>query len=991
MGSLRRYGVLIAVLVLSCAESRTGPVDDDFCHGRYDGVECDDGNPCTKDDVCGKGVCRGRPGPDKLVCDDADPCTTHDYCARGACVGLAVDCSGLDAICRVGACDSTTGECVARAGPDGEACDDGDPCTTGDACGEGTCVGQARDCSELDAPCRAGACDPGTGECVAEPRPDDTPCGEEPCVVATCRAGECHEAPACAYLNTPCRLGFCDPQTGQCRAEAKSDGAPCDDEEPCTSDESCRSGECIGTTHLPDGSFCEDEDPCTDLGICGDGVCHAEKKDCSALDATCVAGACSPTTGDCVAVPLADGSGCTDGDPCTEGDTCQVGECQGGEATCPCHDQPEGTTCDDGDPCTTSDQCSAGACEGKPKDCSSLDGVCVVGACEEGECHARAEVQGTPCDDQDPCTENDGCFSGACVGAPIDCSALDLDCTRGVCEPDTGLCAMQPRPDLSSCESDDPCAAHAACSQGACVAASELCASCEGKTGGDACDDGNPCTAGDTCAMHPPTGLLHCEGTPLDCGDLDTGCRQGVCDPSGGECTTVPVHDGTACTDGDPCTLGDSCKAGSCAAAQVDLCGDQTDRCEPDGGDTAAAAIEVPLDSAGTHTVLAWSDNTDHDWFAVPLTSGDRLSVSTRAHCGTALDTFVVVLRPDGTTPVAQSDDADGPFSAVEDVVVDEDGRWLVHVTAFDAPAPRAYLLEITRKNPPPCATDADCACADLECLPHAGGAKACTWTMAGEVEPNDQPDPEATPLVGEVHGSLHDSHDHDVFAVELQAGQPVRLETRAVCGEPADTAIVLRAPGSYEPLVANDDGGEGHFSLVEGFVPPVDGIYHVEVHAPSMDAGQYVLSVSKGWCTGASDCTCTDRACSGDADQPGVCVPKHHVPEPPPGELPELAVGVAIHAEIAPAHETDGYTVALTAGTTYDLRLMPFCGEGTDAQITLLDPTGTVPVAKSAGHSATEEILGLKILQSGTYHVQVKAFGAAIGEYRLVIEASDG
>ena len=96
-------------------------------------------------------------------------------------------------------------------------------------------------------------------------------------------------------------------------------------------------------------------------------------------------------------------------------------------------------------------------------------------------------------------------------------------------------------------------------------------------------------------------------------------------------------------------------------------------------------------------------------------------------------------------------------------------------------------------------------------------------------------------------------------------------------------------------------------------------------------------------------------------------------------------------HAEIAPAHETDTYKVPLTAGSTYDLRLMPFCGEGIDAQIVLLDPTGTVPIARSAGHSATGEILGLKILQSGAYRVQVKAFGAAIGEYRLAIEASDG
>ena len=74
---------------------------------------------------------------------------------------------------------------------------------------------------------------------------------------------------------------------------------------------------------------------------------------------------------------------------------------------------------------------------------------------------------------------------------------------------------------------------------------------------GDACNDENLCTHGDTCDA-----MGVCRGAPVIC-DGD-GCHApGVCDASTGQCTNA-FPDGTICDSGDQCSLPDSCQAGSC-------------------------------------------------------------------------------------------------------------------------------------------------------------------------------------------------------------------------------------------------------------------------------------------------------------------------------------------------------------------------------------------------------------------------------------------
>ncbi|RME29944.1 MAG: hypothetical protein D6806_00740, partial [Deltaproteobacteria bacterium] len=145
-------------------------------------------------------------------------------------------------------------------------------------------------------------------------------------------------------------------------------------------------------------------------------------------------------------------------------------------------------SCDDGDPCTENDECNEGACRGTPKDCSGLDGECVVGVCDQqsGQCTAVAVADGTSCDDGNPCTTQDVCTSGECGGTPIDCSSLDDQCNRGECNQETGQCSKVPLPNGTSCDDGNPCTVADTCQGGMCTGGLDD-PNCEGTSGGGGC------------------------------------------------------------------------------------------------------------------------------------------------------------------------------------------------------------------------------------------------------------------------------------------------------------------------------------------------------------------------------------------------------------------------------------------------------------------------------------------------------------------------
>src|SRR5207244_896328 len=126
------------------------------------------------------GGCTTTTLSDGAACDDADPCTRGDACAAGACVGEATDCGFLagGGGCRAGACDPTSGACVASHALDGTACDDGRTCTDADTCRGGTCGGAPRACGAVGAECLFARCIEAEGGCVIDAEPDGSACDD---------------------------------------------------------------------------------------------------------------------------------------------------------------------------------------------------------------------------------------------------------------------------------------------------------------------------------------------------------------------------------------------------------------------------------------------------------------------------------------------------------------------------------------------------------------------------------------------------------------------------------------------------------------------------------------------------------------------------------------------------------------------------------------------------------------------------------------------
>jgi hypothetical protein len=168
------------------------------------------------------------------------------------------------------------------------------------------------------------------------------------------------------------------------------------------------------------------------------------------------------------------------------------------------------------------------------------DNPCVVPACEEGIC-VFDPIEGS-CDDDDPCTENDMCTDGHCVGAVKHCDDGQWCNGLETCTPETGECGEGVPPDMDDglectvdeCDEDNAEITHQA---------------------DDAlCDDDDECTV-DTCG--------------------DGGC-------------TYNAYTGE-CDDGDPCTINDACYNGSCAGEDK-VCDDDEfcngkESCDPDSGD----------------------------------------------------------------------------------------------------------------------------------------------------------------------------------------------------------------------------------------------------------------------------------------------------------------------------------------------------------------------------------------------------------------------
>ncbi len=320
-------------------------------------------------------------------------------------------------------------------------------------------------------------------------------------------------------------------------------------------------GEC-GDGVVQSGEACDDgnsssRDGCTDACEIADGfVCDGEPSVC-----TPESGGTERVCGDGI---LSIGEGCDDGntsadDGCSPICGIEPGfSCVGSPSVCTpegggtdpvCGDGllGAGEVCDDGNS-DGGDGCSAACtvepgftCEGEPSVCTPVGGgdpVCGDGAVGAGEA----------CDDGN-LTSGDGCSNLCVVEAGFTCEGEPSVCVRG-----EGLCA-------GVVCSDDPC------QREACNPDNGLCEVVETLEEGARCNDGNLCTAFDTCR----SGV--CVGDALECPGSGGPCGGVACNPDTGACEARgDVPDGTPCdTDTNECTS-EVCAAGECVLSVAPDC-----------------------------------------------------------------------------------------------------------------------------------------------------------------------------------------------------------------------------------------------------------------------------------------------------------------------------------------------------------------------------------------------------------------------------------
>ena len=543
-------------------------------------VECPVGETCANGE-CYPEDCQTRtcPGVGEVCIDEECQvascvdveCPAGQRCAAGQCYPIDCEtkqCPGYGEVC-------IDDECVERSCV-GVQCPPGQSCAGGfcypDGCGSVGCFGEGEVC--IDGVCQRRACV--NVECEAGFKcsngwcyPDDCPgfecsdygevCYEDQCVQVDCVGVTCPAGERCAR-------GECFPET--CGTEI------CEDYEVCYQDRCIRTN-CVGV-QCPPGQKCADgeclsrdcaQEGCGHEEVCVDGSCVPD--DCAHLP--CPAGevcgadlACHPQ--DCPGQPCGPYEVCYNGQcidqlcidvQCPAGQICSAGYCYDPDCASPC-DPDE--LCEDGW-CVPVD-CAGGRCC-PPMDCTN-NNQCMTYECDDAEMFTCLfdgsnpvwDVTGNDCTDNDPCTYDDVCTAGACVGTDIVCDPGEW-CVGGLCHcGGTG-------PDCSGIDT---------CCGTDCVDLQtnlDHCGACDALCRRD---NATPKCEGGVCSID------HCDNLWDDCNGQD---------PDGCEVSLETLTDCGSC--GIPCSRTNataSCAGGNCHIGSCDNLWGDCDGNDPNGCET---------------------------------------------------------------------------------------------------------------------------------------------------------------------------------------------------------------------------------------------------------------------------------------------------------------------------------------------------------------------------------------------------------------------
>ncbi|MCB9739733.1 MAG: hypothetical protein H6747_10730 [Deltaproteobacteria bacterium] len=223
-----------------------------------------------------------------------------------------------------------------------------------------------------------------------------------------------------------------------------------------------------------------------------------------------------------------------------------------------------------------------------------------------------AETDGETCTPTDPPDEVCDGLDNDCDGETDEETCLDAMCVTGLCKGEdgcefTGLTGP-------ACDDGAPCSVGDTCTDGVCGGAVKDCddnnpctddgcemltGDCTHKANTAACSDGDGCTVGDACkdaACLP--------GAATVCDDANP-CTDDSCDKANGTC--IFAANTAACSDGDGCTVGDACKDAACLPGAMTVCNDDNpctdDSCDKASGKCAFTANTAPCSDGDGCTI----------------------------------------------------------------------------------------------------------------------------------------------------------------------------------------------------------------------------------------------------------------------------------------------------------------------------------------------------------------------------------------------------